>query len=568
MADTELSTDAPAQLTLNPSTQLEPSEIAPLDHAPAPALETATQPTELSADAIASLITQVPQAGPAAFGGRAPKQSRAGTVKKKKRKEESSRANTETITEDVQSVSQADDTLSADDTTQPTQTLVEAAEPAVEQTTKPTKAVEPGPLPPLTIGPQPAPPTTPTSKPVSGSRETKTIPKKANGRGVAKKTKRRKKLIELLLPCFVSTAHEDEPLVARPVSKPEPETFLSAPTEPPKRTPTETARQLRNKIKRTARRTGSDGVQPIPVSDTVTPAGAAAATSAANAGGGGVQLPLDETEGVLSGAVVPPGTEGTLPKKSASSNRLMARAQSQASLGAKPAPVERAETDEEELEDSEEEEEELEDSEDEEEDRIVAMGGMGIPVGEDGIARPLLAELDPTMKGRKCLVLDLDETLVHSSFKMIPQSDFVVPVEIENAVHNVYVIKRPGVDQFMKKMGEIYEVVVFTASLSKYADPVLDMLDIHHVVKHRLFRESCYNHKGNYVKDLSQLGRPIGETIIIDNSPASYIFHPSNAVPVSSWFNDPHDTELADLAAFLTDLAAVPDVRTVLDPGL
>jgi RNA polymerase II subunit A small phosphatase-like protein len=26
------------------------------------------------------------------------------------------------------------------------------------------------------------------------------------------------------------------------------------------------------------------------------------------------------------------------------------------------------------------------------------------------------------------------------------------------------------------------------------------MLDKHNVVRHRLFRESCYNHKGNYVK--------------------------------------------------------------------
>ena len=50
---------------------------------------------------------------------------------------------------------------------------------------------------------------------------------------------------------------------------------------------------------------------------------------------------------------------------------------------------------------------------------------------------------------------------------MIHQADFVVPVEIENQIHNVYVIKRPGVDQFLKKMGEIYEIVVFTASLSK-----------------------------------------------------------------------------------------------------
>ena len=37
----------------------------------------------------------------------------------------------------------------------------------------------------------------------------------------------------------------------------------------------------------------------------------------------------------------------------------------------------------------------------------------------------------------------------------------------------MYVIKRPGVDNFLKKMGEIYEVVVFTASLSKVRDPMV-----------------------------------------------------------------------------------------------
>ena len=112
----------------------------------------------------------------------------------------------------------------------------------------------------------------------------------------------------------------------------------------------------------------------------------------------------------------------------------------------------------------------------------------------------LLPPVQPHLKGRKCLVLDLDETLVHSSFKILNQADFTIPVEIEGQYHNVYVIKRPGVDAFMKRVGEIYEVVVFTASVSKYGDPLLDQLDIHHVVHHRLFRESCYNHQGNYVK--------------------------------------------------------------------
>lgn len=101
-------------------------------------------------------------------------------------------------------------------------------------------------------------------------------------------------------------------------------------------------------------------------------------------------------------------------------------------------------------------------------------------------------------------------------------------MEIEGQYHNVYVIKRPGVDQFMKRVGELYEVVVFTASVSKvrcppsatkpafnppqYGDPLLDQLDIHGVVHHRLFRESCYNHQGNYVK--------VGRNFAVDLGPS------------------------------------------------
>lgn len=70
---------------------------------------------------------------------------------------------------------------------------------------------------------------------------------------------------------------------------------------------------------------------------------------------------------------------------------------------------------------------------------------------------------------------------------------------------------------------------------------------------------------GTYVKDLSQLGRNVREVIILDNSPASYLFHPANAVPVSSWFNDPHDSELTDMIPFLEELATVSDVTAILD---
>lgn len=179
----------------------------------------------------------------------------------------------------------------------------------------------------------------------------------------------------------------------------------------------------------------------------------------------------------------------------------------------------------------------------------------------------LLGPKDPKFGNKKCLILDLDETLVHSSFKYLRTADFVIPVEIDNQVHHVYVIKRPGVDEFLEKVGKWFEVVVFTASVAKYGEPLLDKLDIHHLVHHRLFRDSCYNYQGNYIKNLSQIGRPLADSIIIDNSPASYIFHPQHSIPISSWFSDTHDNELLDLLPFLEDISKpnVDDVGLVLD---
>lgn len=85
--------------------------------------------------------------------------------------------------------------------------------------------------------------------------------------------------------------------------------------------------------------------------------------------------------------------------------------------------------------------------------------------------------------GKKTLVLDLDETLVHSSFKPISDPDYIIPVEIEGRVVDVYVLKRPFMDEFMDAIADRFEIVVFTASLSKYADPLLDLLDPKQVIR-------------------------------------------------------------------------------------
>lgn len=64
-------------------------------------------------------------------------------------------------------------------------------------------------------------------------------------------------------------------------------------------------------------------------------------------------------------------------------------------------------------------------------------------------------------------MLDLDETLVHSSFIPVPSADYILPLPISaDYTQHIYVSKRPGVDVFLDKMCRLFEVVIFTASLS------------------------------------------------------------------------------------------------------
>ena len=69
---------------------------------------------------------------------------------------------------------------------------------------------------------------------------------------------------------------------------------------------------------------------------------------------------------------------------------------------------------------------------------------------------------------KKTLVLDLDETLVHSAFNpFIPSSDIILKIKLDNNLHDIHVLIRPGVEEFINKMSQFYEIVIFTASLSK-----------------------------------------------------------------------------------------------------
>ncbi|XP_058239311.1 CTD nuclear envelope phosphatase 1A isoform X2 [Hemibagrus wyckioides] len=139
---------------------------------------------------------------------------------------------------------------------------------------------------------------------------------------------------------------------------------------------------------------------------------------------------------------------------------------------------------------------------------------------------------------RKILVLDLDETLIHSHHDGVLRPtvrpgtppDFILKVVIDKHPVRFFVHKRPHVDFF---------------------------LEVH-----------CTLDLGSYIKDLSVVHNDLSSIVILDNSPGAYRSHPDNAIPIKSWFSDPSDTALLNLLPMLDALRFTSDVRSVLSRNL
>lgn len=116
---------------------------------------------------------------------------------------------------------------------------------------------------------------------------------------------------------------------------------------------------------------------------------------------------------------------------------------------------------------------------------------------------------------------------MHSTLEPCDDADFTFPVNFNLQEHTVYVRCRPYLRDFMERVSGLFEIIIFTASQSIYAEQLLNVLDPKRkVFRHRVYRESCVYVDGNYLKDLSVLGRDLAHVIIIDNSPQVLLYFP------------------------------------------
>ncbi|WVR06370.1 hypothetical protein IAU60_003401 [Kwoniella sp. DSM 27419] len=190
---------------------------------------------------------------------------------------------------------------------------------------------------------------------------------------------------------------------------------------------------------------------------------------------------------------------------------------------------------------------------------------------------------------QKTLILDLDETLIHSTSRPLkPASSggggilglslgglvgkgksregHAVEVVLNGRSTMYHVYKRPYVDHFLKKVASWYTLVIFTASMPEYADPVIDWLDAgRNLFARKLYRDSCHlQPNGSYVKDLALVEADLSRVCFMDNSPVSYNWNKANALPIEGWTSDPNDEALLHSIPVLDSLRFVNDVRRVL----
>ena len=175
--------------------------------------------------------------------------------------------------------------------------------------------------------------------------------------------------------------------------------------------------------------------------------------------------------------------------------------------------------------------------------------------------------LSSPLLDKKTIVFDLDETLIHCNENTTMPADIVLPIQFPGGqIIEAGINIRPYARECLEELSKHFEIIVFTASHSCYANEVLDHLDPENrLIQHRLFRESCVRtEEGLYVKDLRIFAnRNLKDLVLVDNAAYSFSFQIENGIPIAPFYYHKEDTELKRLVPYLKSLATVRDMREI-----
>ena len=156
------------------------------------------------------------------------------------------------------------------------------------------------------------------------------------------------------------------------------------------------------------------------------------------------------------------------------------------------------------------------------------------------------------MEKKFCLVIDLDETLIHNL--NLPFGD--------------YFFVRPGFFTFLEKIQEIFEIIVFTAGHKHYAYSIIDKIDYKNYISYILYKKHIIYEDGVPVKKLDLIGRDLNKVIYVDNLEKNAKYNKKNFYMISSWYNNIYDTQLDILKDKLINIATCGKYDDDITKGL
>lgn len=170
------------------------------------------------------------------------------------------------------------------------------------------------------------------------------------------------------------------------------------------------------------------------------------------------------------------------------------------------------------------------------------------------------------MEKKALLVLDLDETLVHAT---------EVPAEFEphHEVSPYFLYLRPGLKEFLMQMSGLFRLAVWTSSSPAYARAVCPLVfsevqrlefvwASNRCTPTRNFENDSWSN-AKPLKKLKRRGYDLARVLVVDDSPEKHTRNYGNLVQVAPFEGNPNDDELAHLARYLAQLAALPDFRSI-----
>ena len=137
----------------------------------------------------------------------------------------------------------------------------------------------------------------------------------------------------------------------------------------------------------------------------------------------------------------------------------------------------------------------------------------------------------------KTLVLNFTGTLI--------KTDFVFG-------KGLTIKKRPGLMNFLKRLSQRYEVIIFSDEEYMFLSTAVESIDpMHQIFLNAFGKESMVWSDGRYIKDLTYLNRDPKNIIVIDRDIQNVSKHPQNVILLKEFDGDDNDQELNKLLPLL-----------------